>query len=495
MTDLAFDKAISFRWHDDDGRLHVDRSNLTRVQVAPYMGKEIPGWEALKLDPEKIYYGYRPAEELGSDATIKSVIGIPIQLNHHLDYPDDPAMDTRVGSTGDLAKFDGTYLSNSLHIQNEDACRRIRDGSMKQLSLAYHYRPDFKSTGVFNGQNYDFTMRDIRGQHLALVEEGRAGSSCCVSDHALQTKVKDMDGEKKTVNPVSKDGDPGVESAEVKIAELVRELSDLLRALHKKGPDGQLTDVGGEGEGADEGGEGSKIQKVLAAFAKLNASEEDMQTLKGILEEIASGKGDDEAATTASTEEGEKPDDGAKDDDDIDGAGAAEGEADVGEGEGESGSELSEAALDAIKRCGFDNESDDFKKAFAAGLEYGEAGNKLDDADQGARDEEPKIDDKGIPAQDAAIKAFEKKLEAMDECKEVIGKVRLTAFDSAGAVYLYALKQAGMSVDGIKPEQAQVAWQAFVSGKRTAGKKTGVAEDSALDDVESDLLRDIQVRI
>lgn len=445
MTDLAFDKAISFRWHDDDGRLHVDRSNLTRVQVAPYMGKEIPGWEALKLDPEKIYYGYRPAEELGSDATIKSVIGIPIQLNHHLDYPDDPAMDTRVGSTGDLAKFDGTYLSNSLHIQNEDACRRIRDGSMKQLSLAYHYRPDFKSTGVFNGQNYDFTMRDIRGQHLALVEEGRAGSSCCVSDHALQTKVKDMDGEKKTVNLVSKDGDPGVESAEVKIAELVRELSDLLRALHKKGPDGQLTDVGGEGEGADE--------------------------------------------------DGEKPDDGAKDDDDIDGAGATEGEADGGEGEGESGSELSEAALDAIKRCGFDNESDDFKKAFAAGLEYGEAGNKSDDADQGASDEEPKTDDKGIPAQDAAIKAFEKKLEAMDECKEVIGKVRLTAFDSAGAVYLYALKQAGMSVDGIKPEQAQVAWQAFVSGKRTAGKKTGVAEDSALDDGESDLLRDIQVRI
>ena len=220
-----------------------------------------------------------------------------------------------------------------------------------------------------------------------------------------------------------------------------------------------------------------------------------MQTLKGILEEIASGKGDDDAAPAASTGEGEKPDDGAKDDDDIDGAGAAEGEEDGGEGEGESGSELSEAALDALKRCGFDNESDDFKKAFAAGLEYGEADNKPDGDEQGAGGEEPKTDDNGIPAQDAAIKAFEKKLEAMDECKEVIGKVRLTAFDSAGSVYLYALKQAGMSVEGIKPEQAQVAWQAFVSGKRTAGKKTGVAEDSALDDVESDLLRDIQVRI
>lgn len=65
MKTLAFDKAVSFRWHDADGRLHVDKSNLTRVQVAPYYGREIPDYEKLGLDPEKIYQGYRPAEELG----------------------------------------------------------------------------------------------------------------------------------------------------------------------------------------------------------------------------------------------------------------------------------------------------------------------------------------------------------------------------------------------------------------------------------------------
>ena len=118
MSKLAFDKAVSFRWYDEDGRMHVDRSNLTRVQVAPYRGAEIPEWQERNLDPVKIYYGYRPAEELGSPETIKSVIGIPIQLNHHADTPDAPAMATRVGSTGDHAEFDGTYLSNSLHIQN-----------------------------------------------------------------------------------------------------------------------------------------------------------------------------------------------------------------------------------------------------------------------------------------------------------------------------------------------------------------------------------------
>ena len=139
-TSLAYDKAVSFRWHDQDGRLHVDRSNLTRVQVAPYRGAEIPGCEELHLSPTKIYYGFRPPEELGDEETVKSVIGIPIQLNHRLDYPDAPAMDTRVGSTGDQARFDGTFLSNSLHFQNESACRRIRDGSMKELTTPISIR-------------------------------------------------------------------------------------------------------------------------------------------------------------------------------------------------------------------------------------------------------------------------------------------------------------------------------------------------------------------
>ena len=84
---MAWDRK-SVRRYDDNGNLHVEMSPLTRVQVAPYLGSEIPNWQNLGLDPKRIYRGYRPPEELSKEETIRSLIGIPIQLDHHPDYPD-----------------------------------------------------------------------------------------------------------------------------------------------------------------------------------------------------------------------------------------------------------------------------------------------------------------------------------------------------------------------------------------------------------------------
>ena len=50
--------STSVRTVDDNGFLHVEKSPLTRVQVAPYYGKEIAGWRELGLDPEQIYHAY-----------------------------------------------------------------------------------------------------------------------------------------------------------------------------------------------------------------------------------------------------------------------------------------------------------------------------------------------------------------------------------------------------------------------------------------------------
>ena len=45
--------SVSVRSVDDNGFLHVQKSPLTRVQVAPYYGQEIAGWRELGLDPER----------------------------------------------------------------------------------------------------------------------------------------------------------------------------------------------------------------------------------------------------------------------------------------------------------------------------------------------------------------------------------------------------------------------------------------------------------
>ena len=73
---LAIDRG-SVRTVDDNGFLHVKISPLTRVQVAPYYGKEIPGWQSLGLEANKIYKGYRPESELQKTSTLNSVNGIP----------------------------------------------------------------------------------------------------------------------------------------------------------------------------------------------------------------------------------------------------------------------------------------------------------------------------------------------------------------------------------------------------------------------------------
>ena len=46
---IAFDR--SMRRYDEEGRLHVAVSHLTKACVNGYRGSEIPGYEQLGLDP------------------------------------------------------------------------------------------------------------------------------------------------------------------------------------------------------------------------------------------------------------------------------------------------------------------------------------------------------------------------------------------------------------------------------------------------------------
>lgn len=483
MKTLAFDKAVSFRWYDEDGRMHVDRSNLTRVQVAPYRGVEIPDWESLGLDPRKIYYGFRSAEELGNPETVKSVIGIPIQMNHHTDTPKTPAMETRVGSTGDQAEFDGTYLTNSLHIQNEDACRRIRDGSMRELSLAYYYDPDFKSPGEYEGHKYDFTMRNIRGQHLALVDEGRAGRTCIVEDSALKG-VEAMT--EKTAPNGAKDADPGTEKAEIKVADAMAMLSELLRSLHKPGELGETKGVG------EDGDKDAKIEEIAQAFAKLGAGEDEVAALKKSLADLAyEPKAEDEAEEKKDDAEAEEApaaeDEGESEE-------TAEAPADPeGDKAGEEAPELDDVARDALKACGLDSESPEIQKAFAAGIRSVEK--KDDTAEEKAEEpSKPEETDEKPTAQDSALKQLESKLDAIDICRPILGNVRRAAFDSADDVFVAALKQAGFPMKGVKKENARALLCGFLAGK-SAGKR-GTAEDAKPEDVSSGGLEDlIKVRV
>lgn len=215
FASIAFDAKESKRSIDENGFLHVEISPFTKEQVAPYLGKEIPDFRRMGLEPEKVYHVYRPASELSKPKTVTSIQNIPIQLEHHIENPDDPPTSTRVGTTGQKAKWQAPYLSNSLTIWEARAIDLIKSGAMKELSLGYAYTP-IKRAGTFQGEDYDLVMHNIRANHLALVEEGRAGHDVCV----LDAKPKDL--------PLQEEKKPMDNELTSKLAQLVAEMSKLL---------------------------------------------------------------------------------------------------------------------------------------------------------------------------------------------------------------------------------------------------------------------------
>jgi hypothetical protein len=181
MKNIVFDRA-SARSRDENGFLRVTGCNITKETVNPYYGREIPGWRDLGLEAGKIYQGFRPGDEL--QKSVSTWRGLPLMFDHHPDSAENPQKDARVGAVGTDVAWNAPYLTASLTVWDADAQAEIESGAFKELSCAYIYDADF-TPGEFEGQKYDFVMRNIKGNHVALVREGRAGPDVVVADSQI----------------------------------------------------------------------------------------------------------------------------------------------------------------------------------------------------------------------------------------------------------------------------------------------------------------------
>ena len=184
----------SARRYDADGRLHLAAGNpISKATVSPYMGHEIPNCAALGWNPNKVYYLLRDPDELAKAAPTFN--NLPILSEHIPVSADAPRQDLIIGSTGTDSRFDSPYLTNSLVFWVADAIERIEHDDPelqeKELSSAYYYRVD-PQRGEYEGLRYDGIMRDIVGNHVALVKEGRAGPDVVVGDSAAKLEITGM---------------------------------------------------------------------------------------------------------------------------------------------------------------------------------------------------------------------------------------------------------------------------------------------------------------
>lgn len=186
---MAFDRE-SVRRYDTDGHLHVAESNISKACVSPYRGDEIPDYKRLGLAADKVYKLLRDPEELR--AAVSTANGKPILWQHKPTEAQDHATDLVIGSTGDEARYEHPWLKNSLHFWPAHASKAIESGEQADLSSGYRYDADM-TPGTFDGERYDGVMRNIKLNHLALVQKGRVPGAV-VGDAARGLEVA-MDSE------------------------------------------------------------------------------------------------------------------------------------------------------------------------------------------------------------------------------------------------------------------------------------------------------------
>nr|ELR5168984.1 DUF2213 domain-containing protein [Providencia rettgeri] len=198
------------RTYDNNGWLEVTDNPISKVGVFDYLGAEIGA-----PIPGKIYRVLRPPEELASEATINSFKLTPFIIEHEmLGKHATPAEKKGIqGVIGENVYFDPPYLRANIKIFSDVALSNIDSGKI-DLSPGYRSKYEFTS-GIYEGQHYDVIQRHLRGNHLALVDEGRTGPDVAVQDHLVITiDTKELIRMNEEENKEKQTADEGAFTAE-----------------------------------------------------------------------------------------------------------------------------------------------------------------------------------------------------------------------------------------------------------------------------------------
>lgn len=401
---LIFDTKNSNREKDANGFLHVKNCHCTKVQIAQYLGCEI----SKDLIADKVYNVFRPEEELNKAETIQSLNGVPLQLEHHDDTAEKPAQYTRIGATGTDAVFEYPYLSNSLHFFNQKAIDLIESGEKCELSIGYDCEIH-KESGEFEGVPYDFVQRNIKIQHVALVECGRAGADVKVSD----SKEIILNSEKNEVKQMDKE-------------KLLQLINELVKA------------------GASEEEIKAKIDELTA-----DACEDDEVEVE--TEEVKTEEPDTEEVEEQEQETSDEEQTEQADDDDL----------------------IIEEVKAELEKAGLDAENEELVKAFIVGNHFAKAETEATDedtTDEEATEEEKEAEEQ--KATDTALKVakivkadIERRFNAVNEVRHVLGDVNAMKYDSADKIYRDALAKMGVNVKSLKDSECRAVFRAVSAVK------------------------------
>lgn len=175
----------------------------------------------------------RTPEEVFKQKSLDSLKMIPITNNHPIDFVTPKnAKQLQIGFTGETVSHDDSNVMTSVTINTDEGVSAVDKGK-RQFSLGYDLELDF-TPGTYQGERYDAIQKNIKYNHLALVDNARAGQvaslrldseDAVLNEVAIQSKAKRSDNNpnnpkekepvmaKVTVNGIEYDAVPEVKNA------------------------------------------------------------------------------------------------------------------------------------------------------------------------------------------------------------------------------------------------------------------------------------------
>lgn len=164
-----------------DGGFLAVRARAARIGVYEYAGHEVDPENKHGLRDRAIVHVLRDERTVFDAAAALSFIGKPVTDDHPAqavtaDNWRDHARGTVMG-----AMRDGDYLAFDLLLTDAEAIRKV-EGGKRELSNGYSAELEYGDFTAADGTQCQARQTSIAGNHVALVDRGRAGSECAIKD-------------------------------------------------------------------------------------------------------------------------------------------------------------------------------------------------------------------------------------------------------------------------------------------------------------------------
>lgn len=251
-----------------------DLSEIGKFEMTPQGFMKIPGFATrtgvftYKDGDGNIRRELRHPDEVFDPASLKTLQNSPVTLDH----PPVMVEPTNIhqfikGYCTDKVGVNRELVEAELIVSHKDAIDAI-EGGLRELSSGY--TADLKEeSGIYNGARYDFRQTNIKYNHVALVDKGRAGPEVRLRLDSADAVMETNQGELKMKMDTIKIGDQEVEMPR-QAAMVVKDMMDRYDELKAK------SDMqGSEVESSMEDSEDKKMA-MMDMYKDMKAMHSDM---------------------------------------------------------------------------------------------------------------------------------------------------------------------------------------------------------------------------